>query len=432
MGRTGRQQTHLRHLTAARESESQDTSPGVGPPQAKKKKEIELSGALKRAGWSVVKKDTPGQRELISPKKQRRYHASGDQFRGRASREDPGVAPRAQFHHTPAVETSLVDAAKNITERHPSTVGVTTVHNFELFLKCAKSFTHSLLIDGKACGGHLVLAPLLTNPAKGHGGEFIVVVQCSNPACKATFQFGGVDTTPDHRDGPTAHLHASLNHTHQRTVGFSILTSFLLSGTGQYTQYEKFMSRLGLDWYSQPTFQKYLRRVQVAVQKQLQREIDFAIEYAKGLGEDSFWSWARMVITCDGTWNIAGANAPHHVFMARAPEMFGAIIGIVYKSRADPNFPFLSTSKSAETLAAHDLFKRLVELGCGAESLKLIIDGDASVQALALIFWMHALIRACCGHLNNVRKALAPVRCLSHANTRAVPLPHPPASLSSH
>ena len=102
MGRTGRQQTHLRHLTAARESESQDTSPGVGPPQAKKKKEIELSGALKRAGWSVVKKDTPGQRELISPKKQRRYHASGDQFRGRASREDPGVAPQAQFHHTPA------------------------------------------------------------------------------------------------------------------------------------------------------------------------------------------------------------------------------------------------------------------------------------------------------------------------------------------
>ena len=198
MGREGRQQKHLRDLAAARQRKSQDTSPGAGPPQAKKKKAIVLSGALKRVGWSVVKKDTPEQRELISPKKQRRYHAAGDEFRGRASREDPGVAPRTQFHPTPAIETSLVDAATH-TQRHPSTIGVTTVHNFELFLKCAKSFTHSLLIDGKACGGHMDLAPLLTNPAKGHGGEFIVVVQCSNPACKTTFQFGGVDATPDHR-----------------------------------------------------------------------------------------------------------------------------------------------------------------------------------------------------------------------------------------
>jgi len=73
MRKQRRQQRHLRHFAAARQSNSQDTSPGAGPPQAKRKKEIELSCSLRRAGWTVVKNDTPGQRELMSPTKQRRY-----------------------------------------------------------------------------------------------------------------------------------------------------------------------------------------------------------------------------------------------------------------------------------------------------------------------------------------------------------------------
>ena len=47
----------------------------------------------------------------------RRHHAAGDEFRGHASKEDPGVARRTQFHLSPAIETNLLDAATHLHTR---------------------------------------------------------------------------------------------------------------------------------------------------------------------------------------------------------------------------------------------------------------------------------------------------------------------------
>jgi hypothetical protein len=289
-----------------------------------------------------------------------------------------------------------VDAAAGRTTKQR--LGVTTTANFQRLAETLLvEYKHSVVIGGKPCGGHLVL-DLEDDTCKGHGGEFFIKIVCSN--CEREFTFGGVDASPGHLDAREGHLQASLNHSHMRSVGFSILTSYLLSGTGQYGMYAKFLGRLSADFYKRPRFAKYMAVVATAVQDQIKEEIAMVKDYIQS-ARGATWSWENPVFAADGSWNTPGHNAPHHVFMVRAPLLYGAILAIVYKSRSDPYYPFLSTAKSAEALSAMDAFTELKDQLFASEGGKLIRDGDASLAIMArAVFEVNLLMRACCGHVN--------------------------------
>ena len=164
-------------------------------------------------------------------------------------------------------ETSIVEA--NQESRHTSRIfttitadydsrHITCVSHLRMFVNTMSSSTSCVrkMQDGYVCGGSYRIHKIVR---KGVGGELLAQAICSR--CNFTVRYGDPKFSP------------SSARPRQMTIGHELMLSYILLGRPLHTLYKKLFGSIGMDTFSDKTFQIAVKRVADAVDKRQRFEV---------------------------------------------------------------------------------------------------------------------------------------------------------------
>lgn len=139
---------------------------------------------------------------------------------------------------------------------------ITSLSHLKMFVNSMSNITSCCrkLEDGYVCGGTYTIHKVVR---KGVGGALLAQSICIK--CNFTVTYGDPNFSP------------SSAQPSQMSIGQEIMLSYILCGRPLHTQYNKMFGSVGMDSYSDKTFQVCIQRVADAVDKRQRFEVSIRI-----------------------------------------------------------------------------------------------------------------------------------------------------------